>query len=120
MLQSISILRKVVIFTLVPTYWISNTQIIVETNTSEYALIAIYLIMTEEKEIHPVTFYFYTFKATELNYNMYNKELLIVFKVFHIWHHYLEELELFIDIIMDYKNLEYFLTTKILFYHQAR
>jgi len=40
--------------------------------------------MTEEKEIHPVTFYFYTFKATELNYNMYNKELLIVFKVFHI------------------------------------
>jgi len=76
--------------------------------------------MTEEKEIHPVIFYFHTFKTTELNYNMYNKELLTVFEVFHIWYHYLEGLELFIDIIMDYKNLECFLTTKILFHHQAR
>ena len=60
------------------------------------------------------------FKAAKLNYNMHNKKLLVVFEVFYIWYHYLEELEFPIDVIMDYKNLEYFLTTKILFYYQIR
>ena len=60
------------------------------------------------------------FKATKLKYNTYDKKLSIVFKFFYIWHHYLEGLELFIDVIIDHKNLEYFLTTKILSYYQAR
>jgi len=74
----------VFISTSVLIYWIFNTQIIVETDISEYALIAIYLIMIEEKEIHLVTFYFHMFKATELDYDMYNKKLLTVFEVFYI------------------------------------
>ena len=93
---------------------------IVENDVLEYVIIAILLIMMVEKKVHLVTFYFYIFKATKLNYNIYNKKLSIVFKVFYIWHYYLEGLELVIDIIMDHKNLEYFLTTKILFYYQTR
>jgi len=38
----------------------------------------------------------------------------MVLKAYNILYYYLKELELSIDIIMDYKNLEYFLTTKIL------
>lgn len=57
---------------------------IVETNTLDYALIAILSIMIEEKEIHPVVFHFYMFKATELNYNIYDKKLLMIFEAFHI------------------------------------
>ena len=74
----------------------------------------------EEKEVYPVTFHFYIFKATELNYNIYDKEILVVFEAFYTWYHYLEELELLIDFIMNHKNLEYFSTTKILSYCQAR
>jgi len=51
---------------------------------------------------------------------MHNKKLFVVFEVFYIWYYYLEELEFPIDIIIDYKNLEYFLTIKILFYYQIR
>ena len=91
-----------------------------KTNASEYILVAIFLIMIEEKEVHLVTFHSHTFKTTELNYDMHDKELLTVFKVFYIWHHYLEGLVLPIDIMTDYRNLEYFLTTKILSHHQAR
>ena len=87
---------------------------IVETNILEYALAVIFLIMIKEK-VYTVIFYFYLFKAIELNYNMHNKELLMVFEAFHTWHHYLEGSEWSIDIIIDYKNLEYFLITKILF-----
>ena len=39
-------------------------------------------IMIEEK-VYSVAFHSCTFKATELNYDMYNKELLAVFKVFN-------------------------------------
>jgi len=35
-----------------------------------------------------------------------------MFKAFYIWYYYLEELELPIDIIINYKNPKYFLTTK--------
>ena len=93
---------------------------IVETNASEYTLIAIFSIITKEKKIHSVIFHSCIFKAIELSYNIYNKELLTVLKAFYTWYYYLKELKLSIDIIMDYKNLEYFLTTKILSYCQAR
>jgi len=87
-----------------------------ENNASNYALITILSIIMKEKEIHPVTFHSYTFKATELNYNTHNKKLLIVFETFCTWHHYLEGLKFPTDIITDHKNLKYFLTIKILFW----
>lgn len=46
---------------------------IIETNVSEYALVAILLIMMEGKKIHSVAFYSHKFKATKLNYNIYDK-----------------------------------------------
>ena len=46
--------------------------------------IVILSIMTKEKEIHPVIFYSYIFKTAKLNYNIYNKKLLAVFKIFCI------------------------------------
>jgi len=50
----------------------------------------------------------------ELNYNVYDKELLVIFKAFKIWRHYLEGSASPIDVVIDHKNLEYFSTTKIL------
>jgi len=50
----------------------------------------------------------------ELNYNTHDNELLAIFEAFKIWWHYLEDLVYSIDIVTDYKNLEYFFTTKVL------
>ena len=48
----------------------------------------------------------------ELNYNIYNKELLAIIAVLKEWRAFLQEIiELFI-IKTDYKNLTGFLTTK--------
>ena len=85
-----------------------------ETDASDYALAAILFIMTKENKIHPITFYSRTFSALELNYDIYDKELLMIFKAFKIWQHYLEGSASPIDIVMDHKNLKYFSTTKIL------
>jgi len=95
-------------------HWVPDTQLIVETDASDYALAAILSIMTKDNEIHPVAFHSRTFSAPELNYDVYDKELLAIFEAFKIWRHYLEGSASPIDIVTDHKNLEYFSTTKIL------
>ena len=49
-----------------------------------------------------------------LNYNTYDKRLLVIFETFKIWQYYLENLAYSINIVTNYKNLKYFSTTKIL------
>jgi len=57
----------------------------VENDTLDYTLAAILSIMTKDNEIHPVAFHSQTFSALELNYDVYDKELLAIFKAFKIW-----------------------------------
>ena len=100
-------------------HWVLDAQIIVKTDTSDYALGAILSIYSADSNIHFITFYFYTFSTPELNYNIYNKELLAIFEAFKVWQYYLESLHLPVDIITDHKNLTYFSTIKILTHWQA-
>ena len=86
----------------------------------DYALTAFLFIVDEENKVHSVAFYSYTFTVVELNYNIYDKELLAIFEVFKIWQHYLEGLAYPINIVIDYKNLEYFSTTKMLTWRQVQ
>jgi len=56
-----------------------------ETNALDYTLAAILSIVNEENEVHLVAFHFHTFTVAELNYNIHDKELLVIFEVFKIW-----------------------------------
>ena len=91
-----------------------------ETDASDYALTAIFSIVNKNNEVHLVAFHFHTFTVAELNYDTHDKELLAIFEAFKIWQHYLEGPAYPIDIVMDYKNLEYFSTTKVLTWRQVR
>jgi len=101
-------------------HWVSDAQLVVKTNASDYALAAIFSIMTKDNEIYPIAFHSRTFSALELNYDVHNKELLAIFEAFKIWRYYLEGSASPIDVVTDHKNLEYFSTTKILMHQQAR
>jgi len=102
------------------THWVPDAQLVVETDASDYALAAILSIVTKDNEIHPIAFHSRTFSAPELNYDVHNKELLAIFEAFKMWQHYLEGSASPINVVMDHKNLEYFSTTKVLTYQQAR
>ena len=91
-----------------------------KTDISDYALAAILSIVNKNNEVHSVAFHSCTFTVAELNYNTYDKELLAIFEAFKIWQHYLEGPAYPIDIVTDYKNLEYFSTTKILIWRQVQ
>ena len=77
---------------LVPTHWILDTPIMVETHASDYALVAVLSIHTLDGNYHLVTFHSQTFKDAETNYDVHDKELT----------HYLEGAGTPINVITDH------------------
>ena len=54
------------------------------------------------------------------NYKIYDKELLIIIKVFEKWKLELKDFKFFIQVIIDHKNLKYFMFFKLFNRKQAR
>jgi len=58
-------------------------------------------------------------QLAELNYEIYDKELLAIFEAFRQWCNYLEGSAHVVLVLSDHKNLEYFATTKQLMCRQV-
>jgi RNase H-like domain found in reverse transcriptase len=94
---------------------------VIKTDASDYAIATVLSqIDPVDNLLHPIAFYSRSMTLAELNYDIYNKELLAIFIAFKQFCPYLEGLPDTIDIITDHKNLEYFATMKLLTRRQAR
>ena len=63
-----------------------NNPIIVEMDASDYAIAAILSQITpSDGDIHPVAFYSRGLALAEMNYEIYDKELLAIFGAFKQW-----------------------------------
>ena len=99
-------------------YWL-KLSIRVETDMLDFTLRAC-LLQKYGKIWHPVTYYSWKMTLLELNYNIYNKELLVIVVVLKEWKVFLQRtVELFV-VKTDHKNLTGFLTTKELNWRQVR
>jgi RNase H-like domain found in reverse transcriptase len=112
-------LKQAFISTPVLTHYKPGCLLVIETDTSDYALAAILSQVESNREIHPVTYLCQTFSDTKLNYNTHDKELMAIYEAFKARRHYLEGTKVLIDVVTDHKNLEYFCTTWILSRRQA-
>ena len=83
---------------LLNTHWILGKPLVVETDTSDYALAAILSTQDDSGEIHPIAFHSRCF-TSEINYDTHNKELLAIFAAFKAWRHYLEGSPTPIDVV---------------------
>jgi len=92
---------------------------ILKTNAFDHTLAA-FLSTQSNGEIHPIAFHSRAFSAAEINYDMYDKELLAIVESFKKWRHYLEGVATPVEVFMDHKNLIYFSETKTLSQHLAR
>ena len=70
--------------------------------------------------LHPVVFFFRKRLPQEINYEIYNKELLAIIKSFKEWRLMLEGAGLPVKILTNHRNLQYFMSTKQLSCRQAR
>jgi hypothetical protein len=96
-------------------------QCFVETDASDYSVAAVLSQLNSETNlVHPIAFYSRSLQPSELNYDIYDKELLAIFVAFKEWRCYLEGAAYAVQVVTDHKNLEYFTTTKILNRRQAR
>jgi hypothetical protein len=87
----------------------SPLPIILEPDAGDFAIGAV-LLQTEDN-VQPVAFYSRKKTATELNYDIHNKQMLVIISSFKEWRQYLEGIEYSILVFSDHKHLEYFTTT---------
>ena len=82
-------------------------EAILKTNALNYAIGVCLAQKRNNGKIRIVTYYARKMIGPELNYDIYNKELLAVVEALREWRVYLEETKYPIQIYIDYKNLLY-------------
>jgi len=86
----------------------------VESDLLNFALEAILSQLGDDKKLHPVAFYSRKISAVEINYKIHVKELLTIVDSFKEWRHFLKGASHLMNLYIDKKNFEYFMSTCIL------
>jgi hypothetical protein len=91
-----------------------DCDIIVETDASDYVSAGVLSQYDDEGLLHPIAFFSKKYTPTEYNYEIYNKELMAIIRAFEEWQPELEGTLHPIQVLSNHKNLEYFMSTKLL------
>jgi len=84
-------------------------EFIVETDASDFAVGCILSQVSDtDNLLHPVAFHSRSLNKAEVNYTIYDKELLAIITAFETWRHHLEGAKFPVQVITDHKNLLYF------------
>lgn len=94
-------------------------ECILKTDSSNYINAGVLSQYDNEGILRPVAFFLKKMSKEECNYKIYNKELLAIIWCFEECRYKLKGSGLPVRVIMDHKNLEYFMTTKQLSQRQA-
>ena len=96
-----------------------NKKMRIEVDASDYVMGGILLMEEEDKLWRPVVFLSKSLNKMEKNYEIHNKEMLVIIKGLESWKHLLEGAQSKFEIWTDYKNLEYFMKVQKLNRRQA-
>jgi len=92
----------------------------VKTDASDYVSATVLSQPDELGILHPVGFFSKKHSTAECNYEIYDKELLAIVSAFQEWRPELEGVKTTIKVLTDHRNLEYFMTSKLLNRRQPR
>ena len=109
--------KKVFTFKIILCHYNSNHKIVIKINTSNYVFKNILFQYDENKILHSVTYFLKKHNSIECNYEIYDKEFMIIVYAFEKWWSELEDFIYSIKMITNHKNLEYFMSTKQLSCH---
>ncbi len=114
-----NILKKVFTFKIILCHYNSDHKIVIEINALNYLFEDILFQYDENEILHLITYFLKKHNSVKCNYEIYDKELMIIVCAFKKWWSELENFIYFVEMIMNYKNLEYFMSIKQLSHHQA-
>ena len=92
----------------------------IEVDASDYATGGVLSMECEDGLWRLVAFLSKSLNKTERNYEIYDKEMLVIIRGLEVWRHLLEGVQDKFEIWTDYKNLEYFMKAQKLNRQQAR
>ena len=75
----------------------------------DYAIREMLSIECEDGKQQPIAFFSKSLNKTERNYEIYDKEMLVVIRGLENWRYLLESTKFKFEVWTDYKNLEYFI-----------
>jgi hypothetical protein len=112
-------LKRSIVSATVPRHFNPERKIIVETNVSNFVIAGVLLQYDDDCIFHSVTYFSRKHLPVEINYGIYDKELLTIIRAFIEWCPVLEGSPYTIEVISDHQNLTYFTTNHWLNYHQT-
>ena len=89
-----------------------NKFLIVESDSSDCITEEVLSQSDSQRVLHSVTYFFTHMLSAECNYDIYNKKLLTIIHIFEEWRSELEGTAEQVQVITNYKNLEYFIIIK--------
>ena len=75
-------LKKAFTFDVILRHYDSNREIVVEIDASDFVSEGILSQYDEQGELHPIAYFFKKHNPAEYNYEIYNKELMIIIRAF--------------------------------------
>ena len=91
-----------------------------EVDASDYATEGVLSMEGEDGKWRSVAFLSKSLNETERNYEIHDKEMLVIIRGLESWRHLLEGVQFKFEIWTDYKNLEYFMKAQKLNQRQAQ
>jgi hypothetical protein len=112
--QTFELLKRTIIEVSILTHFDLKKQIYIKNDFSDFMFAEVLSQMRKNDELHSVTFFSKNLASIECNYEIYDKELLTIIRCFEQWRLELLFIEsnVSIKILIDHKNLEYFMFTK--------
>ena len=84
----------------------------VEADVLEYTTGGVLLMKCKDEKWRPVAFISKLLNETERNYEIHNREILVIIRCLDEWRHLLEGAQSKFKIWSNYKNLEYFMSSQ--------
>jgi transposase InsO family protein len=97
-----------------------SLEVILETDASDRALGGAISQRGPDGMLHPIAFFSRKFNGAELNYEIYDKEMLAIVEVMDRYRYYFEGLGHKTTVYTDHRNLLWFTETKVYNRRQAR
>ena len=110
--MTFNILKKIFTSDVIFCHYNSDYKIVIEIDISDYMFENILSQYNEDEVLHSVIYFSKKHNSTECNYKIYDKEIMIIVCVFKKWCLKFEDFIFSIEIIINYKNLKYFIFIK--------
>jgi hypothetical protein len=110
--QTFVILKKTFISDLTLIHFNSERLIIVKTNAFDYIFDDILSQYDDKNVLRLVVYFSKKHNSIECNYEIYDKEFMIIVRCFEEWRSKLKKIAFLISVIFDHKNLKYFILMK--------